>query len=152
MNLRKLRRGAGTLTVAVVTLSILAGTALAYWTTSGTGAGSGAAADFEIEIEAVTGSSSVALIPDSAGDLVLRVNNPNGYAVTLTSVVGNGVVTNDCGQTGVSAVPQTGLAISIIPGSQEILVPNAVHMDATAATECQGATFLVPVTVRVQSS
>lgn len=125
---------------------------LADWLATGTGTGS-ARARVALDLQTETVSASDTLYPGGSGDLVLRVRNPNPYPVTLSSVHQNGSITSDqvgCDATnhGVSMTDQTGLALSV-PGSaaQTFTLTGAVAMASTSATECQGATFTIPVSL-----
>lgn len=81
MNLRTMTRGASTLAITGLVLCLLAGTALAYWTTLGSGFGQASAGT----LQAPTG---VAANPISGSATSLRVNwiHPSGLAPTSYSV------------------------------------------------------------------
>ena len=142
----------------LLTIGLLAGSAYAYFTSSGAGTGSASARSFSaVTVVASTGTPSSPLLPGGgAGDVVLNVDNPNAYAVTLVSVVGNGTITPDAGHsscttTGVTFTDQTNLHVSI-PGNQssfEVDLSGAASMSPASSNGCQGATFSVPVAITV---
>lgn len=83
MSIRNLTRGASATVIALVTLCLLAGTALAYWTTMGNGFGLASASDLGAptvtSLAAVTGSStSVSVTWSHPGS----TPNPTDYSVT----------------------------------------------------------------------
>jgi hypothetical protein len=87
----------------------------------------------------------------------LSVTNPNNFPVTLVSVIGNGTITPDaghaaCSPTGVTFNDQTGLSVSIAANASNspVALTGAAAMDPTSANACQGATFTIPVTIKVQ--
>jgi hypothetical protein len=134
-----------------------AGVALAFYTTSGSGSGSATAATPQaVSVVAFAGGDapSSTLQPGGTADVILRLSNPNAYAVTLVAATGNGSITPDsghsgCTTTGVSFTDQTGLSISIPSGSSLVHVPGAAKMDTTSSSGCQGATFSIPITLTV---
>jgi len=87
--------------------------------------------------------------------VILRVNNPNAYTVTLVSVSGNGTITPDgghagCTTTGVSFTNQTGLSTTIgASGTTLVHLSTAAGMATTSSSGCQGATFSIPVSITV---
>ncbi len=111
------------------------------------------------------GTPSYTLQPGTAADLVVTVRNPNAAAVTVTSVEQGGGVTvvggSGCtsdpawpgtlGSSGVTVTPTTGLSVAVAGGATvTIHLPGAASMTTASAAGCQGATFLVPVTVGVR--
>jgi hypothetical protein len=88
--------------------------------------------------------------------VILRVNNPNAYAVTLVSVSGNGTITPDashsaCTTTGVTFSNQSGLSSAIgASGTTLVDLPGAAAMGTASSNGCQGAAFSIPVSVTVQ--
>jgi hypothetical protein len=108
-----------------------------------------------VTVAAATGTPSTPLLPGGTGDVILNVNNPNAYAVTLVSVSGNGTITADgghsgCTTTGVTFNNQSGLTINI-PASTTTAVdlPGAASMSTASLSACQGATFSIPVSITV---
>ena len=144
--------------LAIVAAAVVAGAALAYWRSSGTGSGSGHAGTLQtVTVAAFVGGDaphSYLLPGGSTADVILRVSNPNAYAVTLVSVVGNGTITPDAGHascttTGVTFTNQTALSISIPAGSSLVDLPGSASMSAASSNGCQGATFSIPVAITV---
>jgi hypothetical protein len=131
-----------------------AGAAYAYFTSTGRGTGGASIGSMKTVTLAVSSTAPVTpLRPGGAGDATLQVANPNGFAVTVTSVVRSGAITADsghpgCTTTGVTFTDQSALGLNI-PGNSTIAVdlPGAVAMDASSPAGCQGATFSIPVTI-----
>ncbi|MGY1686841.1 hypothetical protein ACI8AK_14730 [Geodermatophilus sp. SYSU D00867] len=91
------------------------------------------------------------LYPGGTGDVVLRLRNPNPYAVTLTTVQ-YGTVTGGCAAGSVVPVQTTVTLAQPIrleedSAVQTVTFPDVVRMLPTAPNECQRATFTVPVTL-----
>jgi hypothetical protein len=131
--------------------------ASAYWTAHGSGSGPAATGTMAVSVSATTGSPVTPLVPGGTGDVSLKVNNPNGFAVTLTTVAGNGAITaaggtGTCTTTGVTFTAQTGLSQNIPANSSNVVVtlPGAASMNSTSQNGCQGATFTIPVTIAVK--
>ena len=139
--------------------------ALAYFTTGGVGTGTAATGTLQpLEILlATTGTSTSPLRPGASGDLILNVTNSNPTPVTLrrvsqgggVSVQGGAGCTSDpgwpaaVGTSGVS-VEVTEWNIALPGGSTQVLhLPGAASMNVTSAETCQGADFVIPVTVEV---
>lgn len=144
-------------TVALV-VSLSGGVADAYWSSTGSGTGSGATGTLQpVTVTAFVGGDapSTTLIPGGSADVILRVNNPNAYAVTLVSVSGNGTITPDAGHascttTGVTFANQSGLSSTIgASGTTLVDLPTAAAMGITSSNGCQGATFSIPVSITV---
>ena len=135
------------------------GAAFAYFTSSGHGTGSGSVGAMQtVTIVAPTGSVTTPLMPGGSGDVTLTVNNPNSFPVTLVSVTGHGTIAasgagpGGCTTTGiVTFSDQTSLNKPIAAnGTTSVDLPGAVSMTTGAAAGCQGATFLIPVTITVE--
>jgi hypothetical protein len=142
--------------VAALVLGLGAGTAYAYF--SGVGSGSGAASvgtAQSVTVVEATGTVSHLLYPGASGDLLVELDNPNGYSVNIVGITGNGTVSGSggigpCSTTGVSVNTNNSLSIPVAPGSDvSVVIPDGVSMDATSDSGCQGATFQVPVTITV---
>lgn len=135
-----------------------AGGAYAYFTSSGSGSSSASANSLTpVTVTAFAGGDAPtsALLPGGSGDVILRVNNSNGQAVTLTSVTGSGPITADsahagCTTPGVSFTTQSGLSMTIgASGTTLVHLPAAVSMSTASSNGCQGATFSIPVSITV---
>jgi hypothetical protein len=111
----------------------------------------------------VSASTSATLYPGGSGDVLLRIKNPNPYAVTVSAVSGNGSITPDaghsgCSPTGVTFTDQTGLTINVpaksggVDGEVETTLTNAASMSNASVNACQGATFAIPVSLTGSSS
>ncbi|MEW1810228.1 hypothetical protein AB0284_05935 [Pseudarthrobacter phenanthrenivorans] len=139
-----------------------AGTAFAYWGTTGSGSGSAGAASMQaVTVDALVSGDSpkTALVPGGTADVVLRLTNPNPYSVQVYSVTANGPATADSAHSGctTTGVRFTGTAAPLSPvtyvaanSSVLITLPGTAAMDTTSLAACQGATFRLPVTAEVR--
>jgi hypothetical protein len=153
------RTAAATVTLCLATG---AGGAYAYWAT--VGAGSGAAANgtmATVTVEALVAGDSPqnTLVPGGTADVAVRALNPNGHAVQVYAIRGNGAATADanhpgCTITGVTFVePAAPLAPTVsIPANSSVLItlPGAATLSAASLSGCQGATFSLPVTLEAR--
>ena len=148
--------------VAVLTIStclVAVGFVYAAWTTNGTGSGYAKAGTAQsLTTVDVSASTSATLYPGVSGDVLLKIKNPNPYAVTVTAVTGNGTIAPDgghatCSPTGVTFTNQTGLTISVparsggVDGEVQTTLTNAASMSNASVNACQGATFTIPVSL-----
>jgi hypothetical protein len=135
-----------------------AGAAFAYFSSAGNGHASATVGSAQtVTVQAVaSGSPSSTLVPGGSADLVIQVQNSNSVAVNIASIAQNGAgtVVGGSGCTtsndGVTVPTQSGLSISVAPGTQVLHVSNGASMASTSASGCQGATFEIPVTLTVQ--
>jgi hypothetical protein len=145
----------------VLGTTILAGTlASGELTSTGQGSGSDRAGAFAaVSVAALVGGDTPAssLQPGGTADVILRVKNPNPFAVRVTSVTANGTVTatggtGTCSTTGVTFTDQVGISDTVAPSSTVLLdLPGAASMSAASESGCQGATFSVPVAITVRT-
>jgi len=163
---RRVAVGAATAGIVAVT-GLAGGAAYAYWTSHGNGSGasttSGGSAT--VHVVAVTGGNNplTRLTPGQTAELVLEVNNPNSYPVTIVSLTQAGDVTpsgetgpgaacdgGSGGTTGVSVPTQT-MSVAVGGGAEvAVHIPGGASMDIDSASGCQGGLFQIPVTVTVQ--
>lgn len=136
---------------------LTAGTAYAYFSASGTGTGTTTAGSLQtVNLVAVTGTPTAPLQPGSSGDVLLTLNNPNSFPVTLVSVVANGSISVSGGSSctasvsGVTFNDQTSLAIPVPVNNSTVDLAGAARMSYSSASGCQGAVFYIPVTITVQ--
>ncbi|MDQ0922324.1 hypothetical protein QF038_000832 [Pseudarthrobacter sp. W1I19] len=139
-----------------------AGTAYAYWSSAGTGSGSAAAGTMQaISVDALVAGDGpgATLVPGGTADVVLRLTNPNPYAVQVYRVSPSGPATADPAHSGctTTGVTFTGAAAPLAPAtfvgansSTLLTLPGSAAMDTTSLAACQGATFHLPVTVEVR--
>jgi len=132
--------------------------AAAYFTANGSGSGAASVGTVTVTV-AAAGTPSAPLYPGSSGDVKLKINNPNAFAVKLKTVTGNGAITADaghsgCSPTGVTFNNQTGLNVNLPASTNNIPVDlsGAASMSNASASGCQGATFTIPVSITVQTS
>jgi hypothetical protein len=137
----------------------------AAWTTSGNGSGYAKATEAKALTTTNVSATTVGqLYPGGSGDVKLEINNPNDYPVRITDVVkktGSPITSNvaDCTlSTGVSFTDQENLdqatpKIDIAAKSSEsVTFEKAASMSNASATECQGATFTIPVELSGRSN
>jgi predicted ribosomally synthesized peptide with SipW-like signal peptide len=144
-------------TVVALVVGIGAGTAFAYFTSTGNGSGTITVGSVQsVTVVEATGTAVKLLYPGTSGDLLVTLDNPNSFSVTIVSISGNGTVTGTDGQgtcttTGVTVPTQTGLSIAVAAGSNvSVVIPGGVSMDRTSESGCQGATFQVPISLTVR--
>lgn len=140
-----------------------AGVASAYWTSQGSGAATASAGSLQPVTVAAYANESISnkLYPGGpAGDVVLKVTNPNLYSVTLVAIAANGSIAADAGHsgcttTGVAFAPPASPSITIgagtagSPSTQLVTLAGAALMGTSSASGCQGATFQIPVSITV---
>lgn len=152
--LRKFGKKTMILTLGALGLSV-ASVAFASWLSSGTGSGYVKAVTAQpLTTVDVSASTTAQLYPGGTGDVILRVHNPNGYKIQVTSVTGNGTITADspghsgCTTTGVTFTDQTGLTADVAAGGNtDLTFTGAASMSNASLNACQGATFTVPVSL-----
>ena len=144
---RRLKIGAG---IFGGMMAVGTGVAVAAWLVTGSGTGSVSTQSIQnlsIGVDGVGG-----YYPGASGQATVRVWNPNGYDVALTSVT----ATSDSPCYVVSADPLPAGAIASAnnfrPGyyDRRYTFPINISMPATAGPECSGATFTPTVTVNGQ--
>jgi hypothetical protein len=143
--------------IFALVLGIGSGAAYAYWTSHGTGSGTASTGIARsVTVQAASGTLSSELVPGGTSDLLVQLNNPNTYSVTIVGIAQNGAPTPVGGagctsaNSGVSVPTQAGLNITVGTGTQLVHIPNGASMDLSSASGCQGASFHLPVTVTVQ--
>ena len=158
--LRFLARQSWKLAFALVltTLTIASGVTFGSWSITGTGNGYSKAVTAQaLTTVDVSGSTTAQLYPGGTGDLIVRVSNPNPFAITVTSVTGNGTITSDKGascnsSTGVTYTDTTGLSQNVGAGAAATFtLANKVSMANSSADACQGAIFTVPISISATS-
>ena len=148
------------LAVAVMaTAFAIVGLVYAAWTTNGTGSAYAKAGTAQaLSTVDVSASTSASLYPGVSGDVLVKLDNPNPYPVTVTAITGSGTVAADAGHsgcttTGVTFTNQTGLSLVIpaksggVDGVLQTTLTNAASMSNASLNACQGATFTIPVTL-----
>jgi len=158
-SLSRTRRHRVTRTAFVAGLSallLMGGVAYAYVKASGSGTGSATTATMQtVTVQALVGGDAPnsKLYPGGpAVDVILRINNPNSYSVTLYSISGTGTITPDafhpgCTTTGVSFNPPSNPGNTLNPGTTLVHLSGAASMSTSSVNACQGATFSIPVSM-----
>ncbi len=145
--------------VAAIVLGIGAGAAWGYFGAQGSGSGATTIGHVTtVTVENATGTASPELQPGGTGDLKIKINNPNSFAVTIITIQQSGTDisvsgTSACTSTNAAiTVPtQTGLSVYVTAGTSTITITNGVQMGTTSASACQGATFSIPITITVEN-
>lgn len=148
---------------ATVALCILggAGSAYAYWATTGIGGGSATNGTMQaVTVDALIPGDTLqtSLVPGGTADVMLRATNLNAHTVTIYGIAASGPVTADSGHpgcitTGVTFTPPaTPLTpVTIQPNTSiQLTLGDAASMSAASVSACQGAQFNVPVTLEVR--
>ena len=79
---------------AALLLGLSGGAAYAYFTSAGAGSGSASVGTpSPVTVVNATGTVTNLLYPNSSGDLLIDLTNPNSYAVSITSLAANGAST-----------------------------------------------------------
>jgi hypothetical protein len=146
------------LVLACLGVGAFSGAAAAYWNTHGNGSASALTGTMApVSVIAFTGGDtpSSSLLPGGSSDVVLRVSNPNSYAVTLTAISVDGSISatggiGTCSTPGISTNFPSSPSIAVPAGSNLIHLSGAATMSAGASNGCQGATFGLPVSVSFQ--
>jgi hypothetical protein len=135
--------------LAVVALAaafvVSAGTAFAYWATTGTGTGSATAGTVTISVTAQP--AGPALVPGGSSDVTAVVGSASGYPLVVTAIVA-GPVTASCTAPDVTFTPVTILP-TIADGAVSYRLGTA-SMGTDASSDCQGKAITIPLTVTVK--
>jgi hypothetical protein len=144
----------GSMTLIVM---VSVGFVYAAWTTNGSGSGYAkagtASALTTVDVSATTSAS---LYPGTNGNVTLKINNTNPFAVRVTAVSLNGQQSDiaadgshsGCTTTGVTFANQSGLTLDVAASTQtEFTLNGAAAMSSSSLNACQGATFTVPVSL-----
>lgn len=167
--LGRLSRGRQVLVVgaaASVAAGLGVGAAFGFMVSTGSSTASGAVGSMQtVTLTAVTDTPTTPLVPGGTGDVVVSVDNPNHFGVSVTSLTfeSGATITFDAGHGGCSTTDsQAVVSLSVPAGdlpravaastSTTLHLANAVTMDPTATSTCQGATIYIPVVLTVQSS
>jgi|ERR671933_164319 hypothetical protein len=148
------------LAVAVIAAAFaIVGLVYAAWTTNGTGnAYAKAGTSQALSTVDVSASTTATLYPGVSGDVLIKLDNPNPYAVTVTAITGSGTIAADAGHsgcttTGVTFTNQTGLTLVVpaksggVDGVLQTTLTGAASMSNASLNACQGATFTIPVSL-----
>lgn len=154
------------LTLGGATTALLAGSIVfAAWLVPGTGQGYSKAKQAQaLTTDDVGATSTDQLYPGATGDVKVKINNPNPFAVTVTGVDSNGAISSDkanCTDVGADATKKTGVTFTnqtlssgnVVPanGTLTLTLNNAVSMSNQSVNACQGAVFSIPVTFTASS-
>jgi hypothetical protein len=127
----------------------------AFWATEGSGTGT-AAAETVAEVKLTPGTPTTALFPGGSGDVAVSIVNDNTYQAFVGSLVldtsrgTNGFSVSGgepgCDTATVSYTTQSngGTGWFVLADSTlDLDLANAVDLGTAAASECQGANFVV---------
>jgi hypothetical protein len=149
---RGLRRSGVVLGLTAAVVVAGAGSAAAYWKTTGTGTGSAGTGTLTGVVFTTTGTVSGLLYPTGTFDLALSVNRNATTSFTIKSMTHGTIVSSDptnCPASSITVANNVPLnqLVSNGPGSVNFTVPSVVSMISTAPSQCQGVTFTVPMTL-----
>jgi hypothetical protein len=160
----KLRKRLGVVGGALAVF-IVGGVVLAAWLVPGNGQGYSKASSAQaLTTSDVSASTTAQLYPGGSGDVKVKIDNPNPFAVTVTKIEANGAVSSDqvgCTDVGGDASKATGVGFSTqnlnsgnvvaANGSLSLTLNNAASMTNASVNACQGAVFTIPVTFTASS-
>lgn len=141
--------------VGVIVALVAAAAAGAFWTLGGAGQGT-VSAETVASVTLTPGTATTDLYPGGSGDVAVSIANSNTYRAYVGSLVldtssgTNGFSVSGgqpgCDPAAVSYTTQSnGGAGWFVPaaGTLDLDLANAVDLGIGAASECQGATFIV---------
>jgi hypothetical protein len=147
-----------------MTAPVAAGLVYAAWLTGGSGSGyAGAGTAQTLTTVDASASTTGDLYPGGTGDVKVQIHNPNSYPVTVTSISSTGAVTKYAGTGGVACTDAnhgvswnggawTGsISVPANGDSAVTTLPNKAAMSNSSDNACQGAKFVIPVTLTGQS-
>ena len=148
-----------------LTVFIVGGVVLAAWLVPGNGQGYSKASSAQaLTTSDVSASTTAQLYPGGSGDVKVKIDNPNPFAVTVTKVEANGAVSSDkaaCTDVGGDAAKATGVSFTTqnlnsgnvisANGSLTLTLSDAAAMTNASVNACQGAVFTIPVTFTASS-
>jgi hypothetical protein len=142
-------------TAAAVTLA--GGIAFATWSVSGSGQGAGAGTvvqSLTVIPEVPTGSGASLYPGGPAGSVYFEVNNPNPFAVTITSVAWGtptSTITASCASSNISLDGSAPTTVSIpVPAATTtglLSIASVLDLAHSAPPGCQGVAFDVTMTI-----
>jgi hypothetical protein len=138
-------------TFAVAATVTIAGIAGASWSAQSNGTAKAQAGRLQ-PVSATPATPTAELFPGGSADAALTLTNPNPVAMTVSSIRGSGPITSDSAAcdaagNGVSFTDPAGAWEVANSASLVVNLADAVRMSVDSATECQGATFTIPVSV-----
>jgi len=142
-------------------IALVASVAFALWTAGGSGSGYTKAETAQLLTTVdVSASTTAQLHPGGTSDVILRISNPNNYAVTVTNINGNGAITSGNATCDNASGPYTGNGVSFTNATgtwavsanstTDVTLTGAAAMSNTATTSndsCQGKVFTIPVSL-----
>jgi hypothetical protein len=134
--------------VGIGTAALLLAGGIAYAAWSALGAGTGTAASGTPQALGVSATVGGTLYPGASADVLVTVSNPNSAAVTVQSLALVGAVTASAGCTtpGVTvSLPASTTLVVPAGGNASLNVVNGVSMTTASSSNCQGATFTIPL-------
>lgn len=147
-------RRSTTVALGVVT-ALIVGVAFALWSQTGTGSGE-AKSTSAVPSVVTAGTATADLHPGfAAGDLYIKVTNPNPYPVRFTNMAVGTVTSSDttaCPNANVTVTGKSGLTIDVPANTTTATAVSATIADvatmvAAAPDGCQGKNFTIGVTL-----
>jgi hypothetical protein len=151
--MRKFSRRA-TVIAGVGAAALAGGVAFAAWTSTGSGTGSVTSTTSVNSTISPDGSGNP-LYPGGSTSFTVKIDNPNSYAVSVTSIsAGSSGATGSTGSCAAGSVTSDAASNpsgTIAAGGSADYTLTA-HMNGNAADGCQGATFSLPLTATLAST
>ena len=142
-------------TAGTGTVALLMVTGIAYAAWSQTGAGTRNATTGTTQALGAVAAVSTTLYPGGTAALTVTVSNPNPGPVTVTSINLTGAVTASAGCTtsGVTVTLPATVSVSVpAGGSSPVTLTDAVAMSTSSSSDCQGATFTIPLRAKGETA
>jgi hypothetical protein len=136
------------LAVAMTVLAATSGVAFAFWGAHGTGSGSGTTGTLTVSVTSATVSTT--LVPGGSSNVIVTLNNPNGATVQITAITAGTITVSAGCTTPAVTFSAPGPYGTLAAGTQAITLTNAAAMGTGSSSNCQGATFTIPITVAVK--
>jgi hypothetical protein len=142
---------------SVLVISATPGIAYAVWSATGSGSGAGAATVAQgLVVTPVTpAGANASIYPGGpAGPVFFNIQNPNPYAVTITSLTWSTPLSTNvssCPSSNVSLDPGAPTTVSIsVPANStasNVQINGVIDLAHAAFNGCQGVAFVAPVTI-----
>ncbi len=132
--------------IGTAALLMVGGIAYAAW--SALGVGNGTAASGSPKALGISATVSGTLYPGASADVLVTVSNPNSTPVTVQSLALAGTVTASagCSTPGVTvSIPASTTLVVPAGGNASLSVANGIAMTTASSSNCQGATFTIPL-------
>lgn len=141
-----------------IAVAAIGGGAMAYAEWSSTASGSGRArATTMVQATVDPDDGAPDLYPGfTEGDVFFRIENPNGFPITYTSMTPGTITSSDpsaCPSSNITVAAASSLSLASSPGTSGTLsIADVVTMVPAAPDGCQGVSFDIALTLSGQQS